>query len=242
MIFLSAMERSGVLFPKLGSCYWLILNRYFALRHLAVKPSNRMGNTFGNSSIKHLPLDKATWLTEVEVVNPVLTWGQWLEVCERRQRNWELSQRHAKVDYVLRGLIRCGAHRGERGEPLKYYGQPPGKSYKYTCPKGGCDHPNLNGPRLLNEIKEAVKKVINAEPDEFYSRLSNKRNQEETINTLQNELQTLKTRYDKNINAESELESRNLLGQEHPEVYRRVKDRLQNQRKWIQERQEHIEG
>jgi hypothetical protein len=33
-----------------------------------------------------------------------------------------------------------------------------------------------------------------------------------------------------------------LLGQEHPEVYRRVKARLQSQRKWIEERQEHIEG
>jgi len=216
--------------------------RYYALRHLAVKPNTRKAKTFGNSSTIHLSLDKATWLNEVEVVNPALTWGQWLEVCERRQRNWELSQRHARADYVLRGLIRCGTHRGKRGEPLKYYGQPQGKSYKYTCPKGGCDYPNLNGPRLLQEIKDAVKKVLNAEPDEFYNRLADKRNLAETAATLQNELQALHIKHEKNINAETELESRNLLGQEHPEVYRRVKARLHSQRKWIQERQEYVEG
>jgi hypothetical protein len=48
--------------------------------------------------------------------------------------------------------------------------------------------------------------------------------------------------YNKNINAETELESRNLRGQEDPEVYRRVRARFHSQRKWIQERQEHIEG
>jgi hypothetical protein len=112
---------------------------------------------------------------------------------------------------------------GKKGEPLKYYGQPQDKSYKYTCPKGGCDHPNLNGPRLFQEIKEAVKKVLYAEPDEFYGRLSDKRNRVETVISLQKELQTLRIRYDKNINAETEFESRNLLGQEHPEVYRRFK-------------------
>ena len=143
---------------------------------------------------------------------------------------------------MLRGFIRCGTHRGKKGEPLKYYGQPQGKSYKYTCPKGGCDHPNLNGPRLLQEAKEAVKKVLNAEPDEFYGRLTDKRNRVETAASLQNELQTLQLRYEKNINAETELESRNLLGQEHPEVYQRVKTRLHSQRKWIQERQEYVEG
>ena len=232
-------ERSSILSILRNPVYG---GRYYALRHLAVKPNTRKAKTFGNSSTKCLSLDKATWLPEVEVINPPLTWGQWLELYERRQRNWELSQRHARADYVLRGFIRCGTHRGKKGEPLKYYGQPQGKSYKYTCPKGGCDHPNLNGPRLLQEVKEAVKKVLNAEPDEFYGRLADKRNRVETAASLQNELQTLQIRYEKNINAETELESRNLLGQEHPEVYQRVKTRLHSQRKWIQERQEYVEG
>ena len=232
-------ERSSILSILRNPVYG---GRYYALRHLAVKPNTRKAKTFGNSSTKCLSLDKATWLPEVEVINPPLTWGQWLELYERRQRNWELSQRHARADYVLRGFIRCGTHRGKKGEPLKYYGQPQGKSYKYTCPKGGCDHPNLNGPRLLQEVKEAVKKVLNAEPDEFYGRLADKRNRVETAASLQNELQTLQIRYEKNINAETELENRNLLGQEHPEVYQRVKTRLHSQRKWIQERQEYVEG
>jgi len=232
-------ERSSILSILRNPVYG---GRYYALRHLAVKPNTRKAKTFGNSSTKCLSLDKATWLPEVEVINPPLIWGRWLELYERRQRNWELSQRHARADYVLRGFIRCGTHRGKKGEPLRYYGQPQGKSYKYTCPKGGCDHPNLNGPRLLQEVKEAVKKVLNEEPDEFYGRLADKRNRVETAASLQNELQTLQLRYEKNINAETELESRNLLGQEHPEVYQRVKTRLHSQRKWIQERQEYAEG
>jgi hypothetical protein len=232
-------ERSSILSILRNPAYG---GRYYALRHLAVKPDTRKAKTFGNSSTKCLPLDKATWLTEVEVVNPPLPWERWFELYERRQRNWELSQRHARANFVLRGFIRCGTHLGKKGEPLKYFGQPQGKSYKYTCPKGGCDHPNLNGPRLFQEIEEGVKKVLNAELDEFYGRFSDKRNRAETAISLQNELQTLRIRYDKIINAETELESRNLLGQEHPEVYRRVKTRLHSQRKWIQERQEHIEG
>ena len=75
-------ERSSILSILRNPVY---SGRYYALRHLAVKPNTRKAKTFGNSSTKCLSLDKATWLPEVEVINPPLIWGRWLELYERRQ-------------------------------------------------------------------------------------------------------------------------------------------------------------
>ncbi|MFC2041239.1 hypothetical protein ACFLTY_02820 [Chloroflexota bacterium] len=46
----------------------------------------------------------------------------------------------------------------------------------------------------------------------------------------------LEAKHKRNINAETELEHRNLMGRENPEVYRRLKARYQAERIWIEER------
>jgi hypothetical protein len=59
---------------------------------------------------------------------------------------------------------------------------------------------------------------------------------------LEQEKRSLDARYSRNINAETELENRDLLGQVHPEVYRRLKSSYQAERLWIEERREAIEN
>ncbi|MFC2047807.1 hypothetical protein ACFLSK_00030 [Chloroflexota bacterium] len=50
------------------------------------------------------------------------------------------------------------------------------------------------------------------------------------------ELKSLKIKHNRNLNAETELKHRNLMGRENAEVYRRLKARYQAERIWIEER------
>ena len=54
--------------------------------------------------------------------------------------------------------------------------------------------------------------------------------------SLKRELKSLKVKHNRNINAETELENRSLMGVVHPEVYQRLKSKYQAERIWIEER------
>ncbi len=214
--------------------------KYYALRHEACEPEIRSVVQEGNTSSRHIPLEQATYLPEVEVVNPPITWEQYLHLQERRRKNKELAQRNAKHSYLLRGLILCETHWGIRGEPSKYYGEPQNKSHKYTCPVGGCAHAHFNGPQLENTVKQLTRSLLSLEPNDFYERIANNENKKGLQDSLKYELKSLDIRYNRNINAETELEHRNLMGNQHPEVYRRLKVKYEAERNWIEERTQAI--
>jgi len=210
--------------------------RYYALRHEACEPKIRRVVQEGNTSIRHIPLEQATYLPEVKVIDPPITWEQYLHLQDRRRKNKEFAQRNARHNYLLRGLILCETHRGKRGEPSKYYGEPQNKSYKYTCPVGGCAHPHFNGPQLENRVKQLARSLLSLEPNDFYERIVNNENKKGLQDSLKYELKSLDIKHNRNINAETELEHRNLMGNEHPEVYRRLKVKYEAERNWIEER------
>ena len=217
--------------------------RYYALSREVVQPKKcRSSDTYGATSARTIPLEQRVYLPEVQIVNPPLTWEEWLQIQERRRRNQELAQRNAKRDYLLRGLIFCETHRGKKGESRRYYGQPQNRTYGYTCPVGRCAHPNLNGPQIEADAKDFTWMLLNLEPDEFYRRVANRQSRHELESSLRSELEGLDVKLNRNINAETELESRNLLGQEHPEVYRRLRAKFQAERIWIEEREKAING
>jgi hypothetical protein len=214
--------------------------RYYALKKEAVKPLNRRGETYGNSSQRKLPLEQSVYLSEIEVVNPPITWEQRLQILDQLEKHQKLASRNSTADYLLRGFIFCDYHRGKKGEPRRYHGQPHHDIWRYVCPVGGCPHPFLNGPRIEELAKLHTKFLINLQPDEFYERISNKRNRDELEQSLHKELHSLEAKYNRNINAETELESRSLLGLEDGEVYHRLKTRYQAERKWIEDRRQAI--
>jgi len=214
--------------------------RYYALKREVVTPKKRTGNSYGNTSARSIPLEDAVYLPEVEIVNPPITWEQYQQIQERHQRNRELAQRNAKNDYLLRGFVFCETHRGKKGQPRKYYGQPQNKTYGYTCPIGGCAHPNLNGPETEDWAKLSTWCLMNLQPDEFYEHIANRVSNGYTEESLNKEFRDLEVKYNKNITAETELERRSLLGQEHPEVYRQLKTRFQDERIRIEERKQAI--
>jgi len=214
---------------------------YYALKHYVVEPKKRLVNSYGNSSAKTRSLDEAVYLPEVEIVNPPIAWDQYLQILERRKVNQKLASRNGKREYLLRGFIHCYTHYGKRGEPRVYYGRPNGNSYVYACPIGGCAHPNLNGPKYEEAVKQHTRWLLNLQPEEFYRQIGNRSNVDQTRESLEKELKSLDAKHDSNLNRETDLENRDLLGQVHPEVYQRLKSSLQAERIWIEQRREAIQ-
>jgi DNA invertase Pin-like site-specific DNA recombinase len=212
--------------------------RYYALKTSAIEPKKRQGNTYGNSSSVDIPIEHAVYLPEVEVLSPTITWEQYQQIHERRLKNQELAKRNAKHDFLLRGMIFCESHRGKNGKPRLYTGWMNGNSWTYACQVGDCVHPYLKGPEIEEWAKLSTWCLMNLQPEEFYEKIANNICNRYTQESISTELKDLKSKYDRNINADTELENRNLMGREHPEVYRRLKVQFQTQRDWIDERKE----
>jgi hypothetical protein len=231
-------DRSSISFVIHNPVY---AGRYYALKRLVAEPKKRLGNTYGNSSARNVPLSEAVYLPEVEIVNPPITWEQYLQILERRKVNQKLSSRNGKREYLLRGFIHCETHYGKQGRPRVYFGKPHYDSYIYRCGVGGCAHPNLNGPEYEERVKQYTRWALELEPEEFYKQIGSQENVDQTKESLEKELSGLDGKYNNNLNRETELENRDLLGQVHPEVYRRLKSSLQSERLWIEQRREAIE-
>jgi DNA invertase Pin-like site-specific DNA recombinase len=210
--------------------------RYYALGREVRQPSNRRGMTYGNSSALRLPLEKRFYLKEVEVVNPPITWEQYSQILERVKKNKELAKRHATHDYLLRGFIFCDKHLGKNGKPLHFYGQPSGRKWAYNCPIGGCPYPRLNGPDIEDEVIARVKSLISMPPHMFYEHIGNRKSRAELQLSLRVEIDNLDTKYNKNINAETELASLIIRGKISDEAYDRERSLLMAERNWIDER------
>jgi hypothetical protein len=245
------LEKRGIPSPS-GSPKWdrssirfiidqpVYAGRYYALKTSATEPKKRRGNTYGNSSNTDIPLEEAVYLPEVEVVNPPINWEQYQQIRERRRKNQELAKRNAKHDFLLRGMIFCDSHLGKNGKPRLYTGWIKGNSYSYVCPVGGCAHHYLKGSGIEEWVKLSTWCLMNLQPEEFYEKIADKVYNSYTQESITKELKDLETKYNRNINTETELENRNLLGQEHPEVYRRLKVQFQTQRDWINQRKENL--
>ncbi len=209
--------------------------RYYALKKQSVEPRKRRGNTYGNSSCRKLPLDEAHYISEIEVVEPCITWEQRQQILDQLAKHQKLAQRNAQRDYLLRGMIFCETHRGKKGEPRRYHGQPHGKKdgWRYVCPVGGCTRPYLSGPEIEQYVRKVIIGLVTDQPDEYYLPLYQQFSHNFTKDTLHRELHSLKQKFAKNIGDEVKLEERILEGKVHPEAEKVLKDKLKAQREWI---------
>jgi len=246
------LEARGILSPS-GMSEWnkaaissilhnpIYAGRYYALKKRAVKPVKRRGNTYGNSSTRILSLEQAVYLSQVEIVSPPITWEQRLQILDQLKKHQKLAQRNARTDYLLRGLIFCETHRGKRGEPRRYHGRPHSSSWCYVCPvSGDCPYPYLNGPRIESWVKNFIRMSLMSKTAKLEEFITDKLNKEESEESLSEELSDLKTKYVRNVDAETELENRSLMKQVHEEVYQRLKAKFQIERQWIEEKQKSI--
>ena len=122
------LKKRGILSPS-GMAEWnkaalsqfihnpAYAGRYYALKKRAIEPIKRNGNTYGNSSQAKLPIEESCYLPEIEIVKPPISWAQRLQILDQLANHQKLARRHAKRDYLLRGMIFCGMHTGTKGKP-----------------------------------------------------------------------------------------------------------------------------
>jgi len=214
--------------------------RYYALKKWAIEPVKRKGNTYGNSSQKKLALDEWHYIPEIEIVDPPITWDQCLQILDQLSKHQKLAQRSATRDYLLRGMIFCETHRGKKGEPRCYHGQPHQNSWRYTCPVGGCDYQYLNGLKLEDWVKNKVMTILFVDTSVYNDVIIDRNRKERTEKSLRQELSRLDGKYNKLVNLEAELEHRNLLGTIDEEVYQRLKAKYRAERQWVKDREQAI--
>ena len=216
--------------------------RYFALKKRAIEPIKRNGNTYGNSSQKKLAIEDSCYLPEIKIIEPPISWAQRLKILDQLANHQKLAKRHAKRDYLLRGMIFCGTHTGKKGKPRVYHGQPHHDLWRYTCPVGGCAYPYVNGSKPEDLIKLIIKHMLTLEPEELYATLVNSKNQEELKNRLVKELASCEARYSKCLQLEATLEHRFMNNEIDPQVYPLNKARYQVERKGTEVRKLEIQN
>ncbi len=194
--------------------------RYYALKKQAVPPIKRRGDTYGNSSQRKLPLEEAHYIPEIEIVNPPLTWEQRTQILDQLARHQKLAQRNAKREYLLRGFIFCGTHRGKKGEPRRYHGQPKRDTYYYCCPVGGCPHPYIPGPELDDYMEDIVTGLLVNSEDQILKVLESRHNLNIAQEKLHAELASIRAEYDRRINALADLEIRHAMLKTEGKTYR----------------------
>lgn len=215
--------------------------RYFALKKQAVEPKKRKTNSYGNSSVRKLPLEQAHYLPGVEIVNPPITWEQRGRILDQLAKHQKLAQRNAKHDYLLRGMIFCETHRGKNGEPRRYHGIPKRDTYYYTCPVGGCENAYISGPWIDNFVQTIVRGMFTfGTKDDFYKTISNTDSQEKLKTTLKQEQRKLETEYEKLVNKLAQLEDDRYENKVGPDEYEQLKARYRVRKQGIKDGQMEI--
>ena len=207
--------------------------RYFALRKTAVEPKKRRSNSYGLSSVRRLPLDQALHMPNIEVVNPPITWEERGSILQQLADHQRLSRRNAQRNYMLQGMVFCDTHRGQNGRPRTYHGRPYHGGWCYVCPVGGCRIPLLPGPEIEKMVMVAIGTILHCQRDELYKHFQT-HDQEASRAEIDAELQRLDRQYNQNVDREVLLEDRFLAGEVLPQAHRRLKEKLANERRWIQ--------
>lgn len=233
---IAELKRRGILSPA-GLPEWnkhtissIIRNPVYAGQYYAFKsevktPKKRNGHTKRvKSSVKRLAQDQWHHIPEIEIVNPPMTLEQralLLDQIEQRQR---LSSRNANREYLLRGMIFCDTHKGKNGAPRVYHGRPKRDTYYYSCPVGGCKHPNIPGPYIEARLQQEIRTFIMVNAKKLVSSEDTKATRE----SLEKSLAESQNQYERNINALASLEAKQLAGEiSIPEVYERTRSNLE---------------
>lgn len=222
--------------------------RYYALKKEAIQPTTRKGPSYGNSSCRRLPFEQWHHLPKVNVVNPPVTWDEWVGLQERLKLNQQLARRNSKHDYLLRGRIYCDYHRGEHGQPRCYHGRPHHGSWCYVCPacheqgKGRCTIPFLRGPKTEAEIQTICRRIL-ASPEIIEREIKLRHGRvQATAENLRLELQKLGRKERKNLDAETALVSEAIRNEVSKEAYERNLALLKAEKRWIAEERERLES
>lgn len=220
--------------------------QYYAFKSEAVKPVKQNDKCYGKvkSSVKRLPQDQWHYIPEIEVKNPPITLDQRALLLDQLKKRQKQASRNAQREYLLRGMIYCETHKGKKGEPRVYHGQPHRKGWRYTCPVGGCDSPHLDGEAIEYIVKNSIiGPLFGARDQDFYAQLTDKANRGKLENSLKTELHKFEKETEKVLNNQAKLEDERISGKFiDQDVYERLYLKYQVRRQQIKERQDVILG
>jgi len=214
--------------------------RFYALRWQAVNPKQRRGESYGKSTMHKKNLSEAHYLPNIGIMNPPLSWEEWEALQQRRHQNKLLAQRHAKRDYLLRGLVVCEIH------GRKYRGKRNHGSWRYICPGNAthgashCPKPHLNGPEIEARIKAICQEIL-TKPEIIEAEIAKRTGQVKvTLEAINKKLATLDAKLTETINAETNIVVEKALGKASPEAYDQALARMKAQKAWISEERERL--
>ena len=219
--------------------------RYHALRRRSVAPKQRKGETYGNSSQVWKPLEDWTYLPNVTVEQPVVSWAEYLEIQARLQANKRFSRRNARRPYLLRGMILCETHqRNFQGRPREH-----NKGFMYVCtvvnnkiiPIDPCARKSVGGPTIEREVWDRAVDLL-TNPEVILGELDRRREaQAETETSIAESLARAEKRLAANEQAEMELVSLRIRGDVSDSVYERQKSLLKAERTWLGDETERLQ-
>lgn len=206
--------------------------KYYGLKKKAVEPRKRRAKTTGNSSNRRLLLSESHYMPEIQIESPPISWDERERIITQLAVHQKLAQRHAKNDYLLRGVIFCGTHRGINGKSRGFRGRPKGDSYAYVCPVGGCSNSYLKGPTIENEVKAAlIASLFDPENEKnIMRRQFDPEARESRRGNLGNKLKTLETQERQTVNKLAKLLDDKYSGKVADDVYERLRAQYEAQR------------
>lgn len=250
---INELKRRGILSPG-GQPEWnkstlsgilhnpAYAGRFYALKVRSCEPTQRPKKSKRvNSSQRRLKLEEAHYMPNIEVLDPPIMWEDRDRIDAQLADHQKLSQRNAKNDYLLRGMILCGMHYGKQGEPRKYHGRPHQGSFAYVCPASTpadkCHRPFFRGPELDDVAKFSVKMLFIGKSEDIVARAALRRR---SIEEMDRELREWDAKYQKKTQQLATMERRLLDGEVDRDTYDLVKVGLLVERKGIVVRQNEL--
>jgi len=182
----------------------------YAFRETHKEPAYRLRpDTKGKTSRTRRP--REDWIALPQATPSIIDNQTFEAVQERLKRNKELAKRNSKVDYLLKGLIRCGRcgrlywgyvrhyHPKSREWCGRYYGC--SGNVKMVSPIR-CGNKNLNADRLEAQVWAEVEKVITKpnivlqELEQRGGQIGGKNILKEKLEQVEAQLLSLKRRHD----------------------------------------------
>jgi len=209
--------------------------QFYAFKSRVREPERRNGTTYGKTSKEQLPPDQWVHIPEIEVKEPIFTLKQRSLLLDQLKKRQNLSQRNAKRNYLLRGMVFCETHHGKRGEPRVYHGQPHYGRWRYSCPVGKCQGAFIDGPELENLVATQTAFFLVMLDSKNWDATASQ--MKTTTESLEADIARLQRQEDQLINKMVKLEDTRLDGQVDEPVYNRLKTQYDNRRRFTLDEQ-----
>jgi hypothetical protein len=218
-----------------------------ALRYEKIEPKHRRKNKAGKTSARLKPIEEWHFFNNIKVINPPVTWDEWLELREMRKLNQLNASRNAKHNYLLRALIECEVCRSQ-GINRHYYGvQRTGQQPAYVCsamwgqPYGSlgrkCPSKAIPCAKIEEDVKNKIRDFLQ-NPEVYLNEIRGRTQiTERTITDIEVSIRDNERQYNKTL-ADERYKFEKLT----PEAFEQEQALLKAKRIWLKEENERLKA